>query len=134
MLKDIVAVQPLEQYRLQLRFEDGAEGIVDVRQLVRLSGVFAFLSDWKEFASVQVNPELGTMFRRIGELEALRRAVLGTASASPCGLIGKWRHFIFLLAYRADTQWRGRWEASRDSWPTGSPPTHVTGATTAQPC
>ena len=62
MLKDIVAVQPLEQYRLQLRFEDGAEGIVDVRQLVPLSGVFAFLSDPKEFASVQVNAELGTIF------------------------------------------------------------------------
>ena len=61
MLKDIVAVQPLDHYRLQLRFEDGVEGVVDVRQLVRLSGVFAFLSDPKEFASVQVNPELGTI-------------------------------------------------------------------------
>ena len=62
MLKDIVAVQPLEHYRLHLRFEDGAEGVVDVRQLVRLSGVFALLSDANEFASVQVNPELGTIF------------------------------------------------------------------------
>ena len=62
MLKDIVAVQPLEHYRLRLRFEDGAEGVIDVRQLVRFSGVFAFLSDPKEFASVQVNPELGTIF------------------------------------------------------------------------
>ena len=62
MLKDIVAVQPLEHYRLHLRFEDGAEGVVDVRQLVRFSGVFSLLSDPKEFASVQVNPELGTIF------------------------------------------------------------------------
>ncbi len=62
MLKDIVAVQPLEGYRLQLRFEDGAEGVVDVRQLVPFRGVFALLSDPKEFASVQVNPELGTIF------------------------------------------------------------------------
>lgn len=56
MLKDIVAVQPLEHYRLQLRFEDGAQGVVDVRQLVRFSGVFALLSNPQEFASVQVNP------------------------------------------------------------------------------
>lgn len=62
MLKDIVAVQPLEHFRLQLRFEDGAQGVVDVRQLVRFGGVFALLSDPKEFASVQVNPELGTIF------------------------------------------------------------------------
>ena len=62
MLKDIIAVQPLEHYRLRLRFEDGAEGVVDVQRLVRFSGVFARLSDPKEFASVQVNPELGTIF------------------------------------------------------------------------
>ena len=62
MLKDIVAVQPLEPYRLQLRFEDGAEGVVDVQRLVRFSGIFARLSDPKEFASVQVNAELGTIF------------------------------------------------------------------------
>ena len=34
MLKDIIAVQPLEAYRLMLRFEDGAEGVIDVQQLV----------------------------------------------------------------------------------------------------
>jgi hypothetical protein len=30
MLKDIVDVKPLGEYRLYLRFEDGAEGIVDL--------------------------------------------------------------------------------------------------------
>ena len=29
MLKDIVAVKPMGEYRLYLRFEDGIEGIVD---------------------------------------------------------------------------------------------------------
>lgn len=62
MLKDIVAVQPLEHSRLQLLFEDGVTGVVDVSQLVRFSGVFAPLADRKEFASVQVHPELGTVF------------------------------------------------------------------------
>ncbi len=32
MLKDIVAAQPLENYRLHLRFEDGIEGVVDLGQ------------------------------------------------------------------------------------------------------
>ena len=61
MLKDIVAVEPLDGYRLKLRFEDGAEGLVDVKQLVSFTGVFAPLSDPKEFASVQVSTELGTV-------------------------------------------------------------------------
>lgn len=41
MLKDIVAVKPLEKYKLYLRFEDGIEGLVDVRQLIEFSGAFA---------------------------------------------------------------------------------------------
>jgi hypothetical protein len=61
MLKDIVAVEPLDGYRLKLRFEDGAEGLVDVKQMVSFTGVFAPLSDPKEFASVKVNTELGTI-------------------------------------------------------------------------
>ncbi len=40
MLKDITAVRPLEGYHLQLHFEDGVEGQVDVAQLVALTGVF----------------------------------------------------------------------------------------------
>ena len=61
MLKDIIAVKPLEHYRLKLRFEDGAEGVIDVQQLVSFSGIFAPLSNPAEFASVQVHPELGTI-------------------------------------------------------------------------
>ena len=35
MLKDIVEVQPTKDYCLRLRFEDGAEGEVDVADLIR---------------------------------------------------------------------------------------------------
>lgn len=61
MLKDIVAVKPLEQYQLYLRFEDGAEGIVDVSQLVSFNGAFALLQDLNYFATVAVNSEMGTI-------------------------------------------------------------------------
>src|SRR5207237_4060429 len=61
VLKDIVAVQPLDGYRLKLRFEDGAEGVVDVAQLVPFTGVFAALRDREEFLAVQVNSALGTI-------------------------------------------------------------------------
>lgn len=61
MLKDIVAVQPLEGYQLQIRFEDGVEGVVNLNQLVQFSGVFSPLQDPTYFAQVQVHPELGTI-------------------------------------------------------------------------
>jgi Protein of unknown function (DUF2442) len=59
MLKDIVAVQALPNYRLRLRFEDGVEG--EVAFPVPFEGVFAPLRDEGVFAAVQVNAELGTI-------------------------------------------------------------------------
>jgi hypothetical protein len=61
MLRDIVEVHPLDDYRLRIRFEDGAEGVIDVDQLVPFSGVFEPLRDRNEFLSVYVNADLGTI-------------------------------------------------------------------------
>ncbi len=62
MLKDIVKVKPLKDFHLHLEFEDGAQGEVDVRKLVKFRGVFEPLKDATFFAKVDVNPEWGTVF------------------------------------------------------------------------
>jgi hypothetical protein len=62
MLKDIVEVQPLDGYRLRVRFEDGVKGVVDVTRLVPFTGVFAALRDRSQFAAVRVHPEVGTIY------------------------------------------------------------------------
>ena len=61
MLKDIVAVQPLDRYKLHLTFEDDVEGIVDIAELIEFTGVFEPLRDRAYFAQVTVNPDLGTI-------------------------------------------------------------------------
>lgn len=61
MLKDIVAVEPLDELRLRVRFEDGVEGLVDLGEIGPLDGVFAALADPAEFRRVTVNRELGTV-------------------------------------------------------------------------
>ena len=61
MLKDIVAVKPLGEYRLYLRFEDGTEGIVDLAGRLAFRGVFEPLRDPAYFAQVRVDNELGTI-------------------------------------------------------------------------
>jgi Protein of unknown function (DUF2442) len=61
MLKDIVDVKPLGEYRLYLRFEDGAEGIVDLAGCLAFRGVFEPLSDPACFALVRVDNELGAI-------------------------------------------------------------------------
>ncbi|MBE9126040.1 MULTISPECIES: DUF2442 domain-containing protein [unclassified Coleofasciculus] len=61
MLKDIIDVQPLEGYKLRLRFDDGIEGIVDISKIIEFTGIFTPLQDPDYFAKVQVNPDLGTI-------------------------------------------------------------------------
>jgi len=62
MLTDITEVRPLDDYRLEICFEDGVHGSVDVARLVRFEGVFAPLKSRDEFQKVRVNPELGTVY------------------------------------------------------------------------
>ena len=61
MLQDIIAVKPLPGYKLHLRFEDGVEGVVDLKQIIEFTGVFEPLEEYDYFAQVRVNPELGTI-------------------------------------------------------------------------
>ncbi len=61
MWQDVISVEPKDGYRLFLRFEDGAAGIIDVAVLVEFSGVFAPLRDRAYFEQVRVEPDLGTI-------------------------------------------------------------------------
>jgi hypothetical protein len=61
MLKDIVAANALSGYRLHLRFEDGAEGVVDLAPHLSFHGVFELLRDLAYFAQARVDPDLGTV-------------------------------------------------------------------------
>jgi len=61
MLKDVVFVEPLDDYQLRLRFEDGVEGVVDVAKFCPFEGVFRPLKDREQFVQVRIDPELGTV-------------------------------------------------------------------------
>jgi hypothetical protein len=61
MLKDVVEVRVVDEWRLFLRFEDGVEGHVDVADFIPFTGVFAPLKDKHYFARVRVDAESGTV-------------------------------------------------------------------------
>lgn len=61
MLRDIVEARSLGGYRIYIRFDDGAEGEVDLSKLVEFRGVFEKLRDPDEVRKVAVHPELGTV-------------------------------------------------------------------------
>lgn len=66
MLKDVVAIEVLEPYRLRPTFEDGVVGEVDLARLVGFEGVFAPLRDPASFRAVRIEPEAGTIVRPNG--------------------------------------------------------------------
>jgi hypothetical protein len=85
MLKDILQVRPLEQHRLYIRFEDGIEGTVDLKDLVRFEGVFAPLKDQAVFEGVYVDSELGTICWPNGaDLDPVVLYALVTGHSIPC--------------------------------------------------
>ena len=60
MILRVVAAQYEHDYVVRLRFNDGAEGFVDLRD--ELYGeVFAPLKDRAKFAALKLDPELGTI-------------------------------------------------------------------------
>lgn len=58
---DVVAVLPLDDFKLDLTFEDGVSGVVDVKQLIVFTGVFQPLLDPNYFRQVRVDESLGTV-------------------------------------------------------------------------
>ena len=61
MLKDIIAAKPRGDHRLQLEFEDGVKGVIDLAPHLTFLGVFEPLRDPAYFAEVRVDPDLGTV-------------------------------------------------------------------------
>ncbi|MEJ2215903.1 MAG: DUF2442 domain-containing protein [Gemmatimonadota bacterium] len=82
MLYQVEAVEAKPHYRLWVRFVDGAEGEVDLSQLVG-KGVFASWNDPKEFEKVYVDPESLTAAWPSGidlAPDALYREITGIAT------------------------------------------------------
>lgn len=82
-LVHVTEVKPLGEYRLRLRFDDGAAGDVDFSDET-WSGVFSPLADPAYFGKVELDEELGTIVWPNGAdiaPETLHRWVTGDSSS-----------------------------------------------------
>ncbi|MBI5400061.1 DUF2442 domain-containing protein [Candidatus Saganbacteria bacterium] len=59
-MHQIIFSQPLKEYKVNVRFSDGLEGIVDLSDLVG-KGVFKSWKDPKQFALVVIDPQTHTL-------------------------------------------------------------------------
>lgn len=61
MLHDIVSATYKGGYKIQLTFDDGKKGVVDLSKYVERGGVFRRLRDRAFFRAFKVNEELGVL-------------------------------------------------------------------------
>jgi hypothetical protein len=61
MLHDVTSARYLDGYRVELEFDDGTRGVVDLGRFAGRGGVFARFSDLAYFRGFSVDPELGTL-------------------------------------------------------------------------
>mgnify|MGYP001170009879 FL=1 len=60
-IPSVVSVEQIGPYRLRLRFDDGAEGEIDVQSTTTFEGVFEPLNDPEFFSQVRVDDDAGTI-------------------------------------------------------------------------
>ena len=60
-IPSVVFVEQTGPYRLHHRFDDGAEGDIDIRSTTTFEGVFEPLNDPAFFARVRVDEDAGTI-------------------------------------------------------------------------
>jgi hypothetical protein len=61
MTPDIVSATYMDQYRIEITFEDGKRGVVDFAKYLKKDGVFELFKDIEFFKNFEINQELGTL-------------------------------------------------------------------------
>jgi len=61
MWHDITNLKKLDNYRLELEFDNGRKGVVDLASYVDRGGVFSRFADKDYFNRVEINRELGVL-------------------------------------------------------------------------
>ena len=61
MLHDIVSAKYIEEYRIELEFDDGKRGVVNFSKYLEKGGIFEQFKDMKFFRNFSINEDLGTL-------------------------------------------------------------------------
>jgi hypothetical protein len=82
MYHDVTEMLILDDYKLQLTFDDGKSGVLDCKPFIDKGGVFSKLRDPEFFKSVQINSELGVLTWD-DEIDIAPETVYSIATGSP---------------------------------------------------
>ena len=61
MYHDVISVKCLDDFRLELTFDDGKSGVLDCKPIIAKGGVFSKLRNPEVFGRAKVHEELGVV-------------------------------------------------------------------------
>ena len=82
MYYEIIELNFLQEYKIELIFKDGNKGIVDFQEYIGKGGVFNNFSDIKFFRSCFINPESGVLTWP-GDLDIAPETLYSKATGKP---------------------------------------------------
>jgi Protein of unknown function (DUF2442) len=88
MYVDIISARYVNDYKIELTFENGRSGIVDFMKFISKGGVFSRLSDLDLFKRFQVNKELGIITWE-EEIDVAPEILYSEATGEP---LPRWMH------------------------------------------
>jgi hypothetical protein len=82
MYIDIISARYVDDYRIELTFENGRSGVVDFTKFISKGGAFSPLSDLDFFKRFRVNEELG-IITWDGEIDVAPEVIYSEATGEP---------------------------------------------------
>ena len=82
MYHDVVSVKCLDDFRLELTFDDGKSGVLDCKPIIAKGGVFSRLADPELFGKATINEELGVVTWD-GDIDIAPETAYSSATGSP---------------------------------------------------
>jgi hypothetical protein len=82
MIPDVISAKYIDDYKIELSFDDGKKGIVDFSRYLKMGGVFERFKDIEFFKDFTVNKELGIITWR-DELDVSPETLYSEATGSP---------------------------------------------------
>jgi hypothetical protein len=82
MIHDVVAATYKGDYQIELRFDDGASGIVDFSGYLDRGGIFSRFKDIDFFKQFKINEDLGTLTWQ-NEIDLAPETLYAQATGTP---------------------------------------------------
>jgi hypothetical protein len=82
MIPDVITARYIDNYKIEVIFDDGKKGIVDFSKYLKMGGIFERFKDIEFFKNFTINEELGIITWK-DELDVSPETLYSEATGAP---------------------------------------------------